>query len=87
MAVIINDSRSSRLWIVDCVPPICIGDQVWVASDVFVAPGVTIGDGAVVGLRSTVLHDLPPGMLCYGNPAKPVKPREMKGTSFESIHP
>ena len=67
--------------------PIRIGDGVWVASDVFVAPGVTIGDGVVVGLRSTVLHDLPPGMLCYGNPARPVKPREMKGTSCESIDP
>jgi putative colanic acid biosynthesis acetyltransferase WcaF len=52
-----------------------IGDQVWIAADVFVAPGVTIGDGTVVGARSTVLHDLPSGMVCYGNPAVPVKPR------------
>lgn len=56
---------------------IAIGDGVWIASDVFIAPGVTIGDGAVVGARSTVLHDLPGGMICYGNPAKPIKPREM----------
>lgn len=56
-----------------------IGDQVWIAADVFVAPGVTIGDGAVVGLRSTVLHDLPSGMVCYGNPAKPIRPRQMAG--------
>ena len=54
---------------------ICIGNQVWIASDVFVAPGVTIGDGAVVGVRSTVLQDLPPDMICYGNPAKPIRPR------------
>ena len=57
--------------------PIEIGNQVWIASDVFIAPGVTIGDGTVVGLRSTVLHDLPPGMVCYGNPAKPIRPRQM----------
>jgi len=57
---------------------ITIGNEVWVASDVFIAPGVTIGDGAVVGARSTVLNDLPERMICYGNPAKPVKPREMK---------
>lgn len=56
---------------------ITIGDGVWIATDVFVAPGVTIGDGAVVGARSTVLHDLPGGMICYGNPARPVKSREM----------
>jgi len=58
--------------------PIKIGDGVWVASDVFVAPGVTIGDGAVVGVRSTVLNDLPEGMICFGSPAKPIKPRAMR---------
>jgi putative colanic acid biosynthesis acetyltransferase WcaF len=57
---------------------ITIGNGVWLASDVFVAPGVTIGDGTVVGARSTVLHDLPGGMICYGNPAKLIKPRVMK---------
>ncbi len=55
--------------------PILIADQVWLAGDVFVAPGVEIGEGALVGARSTVLHSLPGGMICYGNPARPVKPR------------
>ena len=55
--------------------PIRIKDEVWIAGDVFVAPGVTVGVGSVVGLRSTVLHDLPPGMVCYGSPAVGVKPR------------
>jgi len=56
-------------------PPIHIGDQVWIASDVFVAPGVSIGDGAVIGARSSVFHDLPEGMVCVGSPAQPLKPR------------
>lgn len=55
--------------------PIFIGEQVWVATDVYVAPGVHIGDGAVIGARSTVLQDLPAEMICYGNPARPIKPR------------
>lgn len=55
--------------------PIIIGDQVWLATDVFVAPGITIAEGTVVGARSSVLHDLPPMMVCYGNPAKPIKKR------------
>ena len=55
--------------------PIIIEDQVWLPNDVFVGPGVKIGRGAVVGARSTVFHDLPPMMLCYGNPAKPIRPR------------
>jgi putative colanic acid biosynthesis acetyltransferase WcaF len=54
---------------------IIIEPQVWLASYVFVAPGVRIGEGTVVGVRSSVLHDLPGGMLCYGHPARPVKPR------------
>lgn len=57
--------------------PIVVQDQVWVASDVFVAPGVTIGFGCVVGARSTVFQDLPPGKICFGSPAVPVKDREM----------
>lgn len=55
--------------------PIIIEDQVWLPNDVFVGPGVRIGQGTVVGARSTVFHDLPPMMLCYGNPAKSIRPR------------
>jgi putative colanic acid biosynthesis acetyltransferase WcaF len=57
---------------------IIINDEVWLPNDVFVGPGVTIGRGTVVGARSTVLQDLPEAMICYGNPAKPIKPRETK---------
>ena len=60
----------------DLLPgPITIGDQVWIAADVFVGPGVTVGEGCLVGARSSVFNDLPSGMVCYGSPAKPVKPR------------
>ena len=55
--------------------PIVVENESWVATDVFVGPGVRIGRGAVVGARSTVLHNLPPMMVCVGNPAKPIKPR------------
>jgi putative colanic acid biosynthesis acetyltransferase WcaF len=55
--------------------PIVIEDEAWVATDVFIAPGITIGKGAVVGARSSVFKDMPAGMICIGNPAKPVKKR------------
>ena len=58
---------------------ITIEDQVWLANEVFVGPGVTIGRGAVVGVRSTVSKDMPAGMICYGTPAVPVKPRAVRG--------
>jgi putative colanic acid biosynthesis acetyltransferase WcaF len=56
--------------------PINIGDQVWIASDVFVAPGVTIGRGAVVGVRSTVFKDVPAELVAFGEPAQPVRKRQ-----------
>ena len=58
--------------------PITIGERVWITADVFVAPGVTIGDGAVVTTRSSVLSDLPPWMVARGNPAAPVKRRKFE---------
>jgi putative colanic acid biosynthesis acetyltransferase WcaF len=54
---------------------VVIEPESWIAADVFVAPGVRIGRGAVVGARSTVLHDLPSMMVCHGNPARPVRSR------------
>lgn len=54
---------------------IVIEDEAWLATDVFVAPGVRIGRGTVVGARSSVFKDLPPGKVCIGNPAKPIKDR------------
>ena len=55
--------------------PICIEDEVWLAADVFVAPGVSVGRGSVVGARSSVFADLPQMMICTGTPARPVRPR------------
>lgn len=50
--------------------PITIGDHAWVAADVFVAPGVTIGEGAVVGARSSVFRNVPPWTIVVGSPAR-----------------
>jgi len=57
------------------IEPIVVGDGVWIAADVFVAPGITIGDNAVIGARSSVFHDMPVGTICYGSPCRPVKKR------------
>lgn len=59
--------------------PIVIGNGAWVATDCFIAPGVTVGANAVVGARSSVFRDLPPGYLCLGSPCRPVRLREMRG--------
>ena len=54
--------------------PVTIGDHVWVASDVTVLRGVSIGDHAVVGARSLVTADVPAHTLAFGTPAKPRGP-------------
>lgn len=54
---------------------IAIGEQAWIAADVFIAPGVTIGRGALIGARSAVFSDMPAGMVCIGSPAKAVRKR------------
>lgn len=55
--------------------PIIIKQQAWLATDVFIAPGVTIEEGAVIGARSSVFRDMPSGMVCVGTPAIPIKSR------------
>lgn len=54
---------------------ITIKDQCWIATDVFVAPGITVGKGTVVGARSSVYKDLPSNKVCIGNPAKIIRER------------
>ncbi|MEJ5961894.1 WcaF family extracellular polysaccharide biosynthesis acetyltransferase [Pedobacter immunditicola] len=55
--------------------PIHIGDHAWIAAEAFIHPGVTIGDGCVIGARSVVTKDMPPWQVCAGHPCKPIKNR------------
>ncbi|MGK7919910.1 MAG: hormogonium polysaccharide biosynthesis acetyltransferase HpsU [Trichodesmium sp.] len=57
---------------------ITIGDGAWVATDCFVGPGVNIGANAVIGARSSVFKDMPPGQVCLGTPCQPRYPRQIK---------
>jgi len=55
--------------------PIIIGDYAWIATEVFVHPGVIIGEGSVVGARSVVTKDTEPWMVYSGFPCGPIKKR------------
>lgn len=58
--------------------PIIIEDECWLATDVYVGPGVRIAKGTVVGSRSSVYKSLPPGKICVGNPAIVIKERRIE---------
>ena len=60
------------------VGKIIIGEDAFLGARTFIMPGITIGDGAVIGACSVVTKDMPAWTICYGHPCAPVKPRIMK---------
>jgi len=53
-----------------------LGTRSWVAADAFVGPGVTLGEGAVLGARAVAFGDLEPWSVYIGNPMREVRKRE-----------
>lgn len=54
---------------------IVIGNDVWIGYEAVIMPGVTIGDGAIIGTRAVVTKDVPPYTIVGGVPAKPIRKR------------
>jgi len=52
-----------------------IDNQCWIATDVYIAPGISIGSKTIVGARSSVFKNLPQNKICFGSPAIPIKDR------------
>ncbi|MQX38220.1 glycosyltransferase [Roseospira navarrensis] len=63
--------------------PIRIGDFAWVAAEAFVGPGVTVGEGAVLGARGVATRDLDPWTVSAGNPAQPLRARDR--AAFDAV--
>ena len=57
--------------------PIHIGRGAWVAADVFVGPGVTVGAGAVLAARACVIKNVKMGTVVGGNPARVIGRRRL----------
>lgn len=57
-----------------------IGNDVWIGCRVTILPGVTIGDGAVIGACTIVTKDVPPYAIVVGNPPRVIKYRFDDGT-------
>ena len=57
------------------VKPVVIGNDVWIGGRVVILPGVTIGDGCIIGAGAVVSRDIPPYSVAVGVPAKVVRNR------------
>lgn len=53
--------------------PVFIRERVWIGEHACILPGVTIGEGSVVGAGSVVTHDIPPNSIVVGNPARVIR--------------
>jgi acetyltransferase-like isoleucine patch superfamily enzyme len=58
--------------------PVRIGSNCWFGVNCVVTGGVTIGERCVVGANSVVTHDLPPGVIAAGAPAKVIREIEFR---------
>ena len=54
------------------VKPVRIGRYAWIGHNSFIMKGVTIGEGAIIGVNSVVVNDIPPYCVAMGNPARVV---------------
>jgi putative colanic acid biosynthesis acetyltransferase WcaF len=62
--------------------PISIGPYAWVCARAVVQPGISVGQGAVLGLASVATRDLEPWTVYAGVPARKVKLREIRNKSL-----
>jgi putative colanic acid biosynthesis acetyltransferase WcaF len=57
--------------------PIILEEDVWIAAETFIGPGVTIGENAVVLARAVVVRDVPASAVMAGNPARYIRSRNI----------
>lgn len=69
------------------VEPIEVGAFAWVAAEAFVMPGVKIGRGSVIGVRSTVMASVPAWKIAVGTPSRIVADRQLRENEDETPRP
>ena len=56
--------------------PITLSDRVWLAADVFIGPGVSIGSDTIVGARASIFGDLPDAVIAVGDGPTQIRARD-----------
>ena len=69
----IRQDANGRWYNLEYAKPITIEDNCWLASNVVVCGGVTIGEGSVIGAGSVVTRNIPPHSLAVGNPCRVIR--------------
>jgi acetyltransferase-like isoleucine patch superfamily enzyme len=67
------DDPQNRIYSRDEGRPIVIEDNVWIGAGCIIMPGVTIGEGAVIGAQSVVTKSIPPRVVAGGSPARVIR--------------
>jgi lipopolysaccharide O-acetyltransferase len=65
--------------------PVSIGDDVWIGEFVAVLPGVTIGNGSIIGAMSVVTRNIPENSIAVGAPARVIKQYNFEQQKWISI--
>lgn len=69
------------------VKPIVLEDQVWLAAQSVIGPGVVARRGAVLALGSVATSELSAWQIHRGNPARPIRPRAVRGPAADAVQP
>ncbi|WP_394239688.1 acyltransferase [Vibrio astriarenae] len=71
---------------IDQIGDIILKKDCWLATNVIVKSGVTIGEGAIIAAGSVVTRDIPPYVIAGGSPAKVIKAIEPSSYTEEMNH-
>jgi acetyltransferase-like isoleucine patch superfamily enzyme len=64
--------------------PVMIDKDVWIGANCIILPGITVGEGAVIGAGSVVTKSVPPWTIVAGVPARIVRKRSL---TKEKVYP
>ena len=69
----VREREDGSLYNLEYAKPITIEQNCWLAANVVVCGGVTIGEGSVIGAGSVVTRDIPPHSIAAGNPCRVIR--------------
>jgi acetyltransferase-like isoleucine patch superfamily enzyme len=69
------------------IKPVRICRYAWIGQNSFILKGVTVGEGAIIGVNSVVVTDIPPYSVAMGNPARVVVKNIQSSKGAPAVQP